>query len=207
MLEHLPTWLGHALGSVRAGADRVAIASLRPGECARDQPWQRGLRRWRANPRALHRRWRRRVAAAPLGPASGRDRGAGLAGRGCRFAVAQSDRPCGGVGSRPRGQSARGGRDRHERRRRARGRGARNRPQQLPAAALAAARPAAGARRAPLCVSIVRVASVPDLEAAPGRSALLDELGGRLLGVGVLTGTYSRDDPAAIGPVGAAASA
>ena len=33
MLEHLPSWLGHALGSVRAGADRVASASLRPGEC------------------------------------------------------------------------------------------------------------------------------------------------------------------------------
>ena len=34
MLEHLPRWLGHALGSVRAGADRLAIAAVRPGECA-----------------------------------------------------------------------------------------------------------------------------------------------------------------------------
>ena len=51
------------------------------------------------------------------------------------------------------------------------------------------------------------LSSVPDLERAPGRTALLDELGGRLLGVGVLTGTYSRDEPADIGPIGATATA
>ena len=34
MLEHLPAWLGQALASVRAGADRVAVAALKPGECA-----------------------------------------------------------------------------------------------------------------------------------------------------------------------------
>ena len=51
------------------------------------------------------------------------------------------------------------------------------------------------------------LSSVPELEPSPGRSALLDELNGRLLGVGVLTGTYSRDEPAAIGMVGEAATA
>ncbi len=51
------------------------------------------------------------------------------------------------------------------------------------------------------------LSSVPELEASPGRSALLDELNGRLMGVGVLTGTYSRDDPVAIGPVGEAVTA
>lgn len=34
MLEHLPRWLGHALAPVRAGGDRIAVASLHPGECA-----------------------------------------------------------------------------------------------------------------------------------------------------------------------------
>jgi len=51
------------------------------------------------------------------------------------------------------------------------------------------------------------LSSVPDLERAPGRTALLDELGGRLLGVGIFTGTYSRDEPAAVGPTGAPAAA
>lgn len=32
MLQHLPRWLGQALANVRAGADRVAVASLRHGE-------------------------------------------------------------------------------------------------------------------------------------------------------------------------------
>jgi hypothetical protein len=34
MLEHLPRWLGHALTPVRAGSGRLAVAALRPGECA-----------------------------------------------------------------------------------------------------------------------------------------------------------------------------
>jgi hypothetical protein len=44
------------------------------------------------------------------------------------------------------------------------------------------------------------LSSLPDLERAPGRSALLDEFNGRLIGVGILTGTYSRDEPAEVGP-------
>jgi Raf kinase inhibitor-like YbhB/YbcL family protein len=43
--------------------------------------------------------------------------------------------------------------------------------------------------------------------AAPGRSALVRALAGRVLAAGVLTGTYSRGDPAPVGPVGVTAPA
>jgi len=41
----------------------------------------------------------------------------------------------------------------------------------------------------------------------PGRTALLEAMAGHVLAAGVLTGTYSRGEPAAMGPVGAAAPA
>jgi len=41
----------------------------------------------------------------------------------------------------------------------------------------------------------------------PGRTALLETMAGHVLAAGVLTGTYSRGEPAAAGPVGAAAPA
>ncbi|SFP87167.1 YbhB/YbcL family Raf kinase inhibitor-like protein [Sphingomonas rubra] len=42
---------------------------------------------------------------------------------------------------------------------------------------------------------------------SPGRGALLEAIGGHVLAAGVLIGTYSRGEPAAIGPVGAVAAA
>jgi Raf kinase inhibitor-like YbhB/YbcL family protein len=42
------------------------------------------------------------------------------------------------------------------------------------------------------------------LDVSPGRSAVLEALRGRVLAAGMLSGTYSRGEPAEIGPVGAA---
>ncbi len=46
-----------------------------------------------------------------------------------------------------------------------------------------------------------------DPGATPGRSALVAAMAGRVLGAGLLIGTYSRGEPATVGPVGAAAAA
>lgn len=45
------------------------------------------------------------------------------------------------------------------------------------------------------------------LPPTPGRGALLDAIAGHVLAVGVLTGSYSREEPAGVGPVGAATAA
>ncbi|KQN39249.1 phosphatidylethanolamine-binding protein [Sphingomonas sp. Leaf407] len=45
----------------------------------------------------------------------------------------------------------------------------------------------------------------PDLDPNPGRSALVEAMAGRVLAAGLLTGTYSRGEPADVGPVGAPA--
>ena len=207
MLEHLPTWLGHALGSVRAGADRVAIASVGPGECAAirlgSTAFADGARipeRFTADGEGV---------SPPLhwGPLP--EGTAALA-----LLVEDADSPTlnpvvhavvwdldlaanrleegaigkGGDGA-PGGDGPETGRNSYLQRR------------WLPLD------PPPGHGEHHYVFQLFALRSVPDLERAPGRSALLEELGGRLLGAGVLTGTYSRDDPAAIGPVGAATSA
>ncbi len=43
----------------------------------------------------------------------------------------------------------------------------------------------------------------PDPAATPGRAALVKAMAGRVLAAGLLTGTYSRGQPAPVGPVGA----
>lgn len=50
-------------------------------------------------------------------------------------------------------------------------------------------------------------AEAPDPKDTPGRSALIEAMRGHVLAAAVLTGTYSRGEPAAAGPVGAAAPA
>ncbi|TXC72541.1 YbhB/YbcL family Raf kinase inhibitor-like protein [Sphingomonas ginsenosidivorax] len=40
----------------------------------------------------------------------------------------------------------------------------------------------------------------------PGRAAVVDAIAGHVLAAGLLIGTYSREDPASVGPVGATAS-
>lgn len=47
----------------------------------------------------------------------------------------------------------------------------------------------------------------PDPGRNPGRAALVEAMTGRVLAAGVLIGAYSREDPAAVGPVGAGATA
>lgn len=44
---------------------------------------------------------------------------------------------------------------------------------------------------------------VPDIKANPGRSAFLEAIHGNVLAAGVLIGTYSRDEPAMTGSLGA----
>lgn len=46
-----------------------------------------------------------------------------------------------------------------------------------------------------------------DLAGHPGRGAIREAIAGHILGAGVLTGTYSREEPADIGPVGSPAIA
>jgi hypothetical protein len=45
----------------------------------------------------------------------------------------------------------------------------------------------------------------PDPGASPGRSALTEAMRGHVLAAGLLVGGYSREEPAAVGPVGAVA--
>lgn len=49
--------------------------------------------------------------------------------------------------------------------------------------------------------------SVPELKGRPGRTALAEWMVGRVVGAGLLTGTYSRGEPAPILPAGALAKA
>lgn len=207
MLEHPPSWLGHALGSVRAGADRVAIAALHPGEyiaislgSAAFADGERIPERFTADGKGV---------SPPLhwGPLP--EGTAALA-----LLVEDADSPSpnpivhavvwdldlaanrleeGAVGTSgddaPGGEGPETGRNSYLQRR------------WMPLD------PPPGHGDHHYVFQLFALSSAPDLERAPGRSALLDELGGRLLGVGVLTGTYSREDPAAIGPVGEAAIA
>jgi len=206
MLEHLPRWLGQALGSVRAGADRVAIAALRPGECAAINlasvafaDGERIPMRFTADGEGV---------SPPLhwGPLP--EGTAALA-----LLVEDADSPSpnpfvhavvwdldldanrleeGAIGTG--GDDAAGGEGPET------GRNSYLQRNWLPLD------PPPGHGEHCYVFQLFALSSVPDLEASPGRSALLDELRGRLLGVGVLTGTYSRDDPAAIGMVGEAAT-
>ena len=207
MFEHLPRWLGQALGSVRAGADRVAIAALRPGECVpitlgspAFADGERIPQRFSADGEGL---------SPPLNWGPLPEGTAALA-----LLVEDADSPSlnpivhavvwdldlesnrleeGAIGTigdgAPGGEGPETGRNSYLQRRWL--------PLDPP--------PGHGEHR--YVFQLFALSSVPELEPAPGRSALLDELGGRLLGVGVLTGTYSRDDPAAVGPAGTAAVA
>lgn len=49
-------------------------------------------------------------------------------------------------------------------------------------------------------------AGAPDPGGSPGRAALVEAMRGHVLAAGLLVGTYSRGEPAPVGPVGAAAA-
>ena len=51
------------------------------------------------------------------------------------------------------------------------------------------------------------LSALPDVDATPGRSEVARAITGRVLAAGLLTGTYSRGELAAIGPVGSTAAA
>ena len=51
------------------------------------------------------------------------------------------------------------------------------------------------------------LAGAEDPGASPSRGDIVDAMRGRVLAAGLLTGTYSRGEPAGVGPVGAAAPA
>ncbi len=207
MLQHLPVWLGHALASVRAGGDRVAIASIRPDECvvidlgsAAFGDGERIPERFTADGEGvsppLH--W----GALPTGTEA------------LALLVEDADSPSpypfvhavvwdidpatnalaeGAIGhggdGQPGGARPETGRNSYQQRR------------WLPID------PPPGHGEHHYVFQLFALSSVPELERAAGRTELLDELGGRLLGVGILTGTYSREEPADIGPVGQAATA
>ena len=206
MLEHLPHWLGQALESVRAGVDRVAIAALQPGECAAITlgstafgDGERIPERFTADGQGvsppLH--W----GPLPIGTAAlallVEDADSTSLNPFVHAVVWDLDLAAnrldeGAIGTNgdgaPGGEGPETGRNSYLQRR------------WLPLD------PPSGHGEHHYVFQLFALSSIPHLERAPGRTALLDELGGRLLGVGVLTGTYSREDPAAIGPVGEVAT-
>ena len=207
MLQHLPRWLGLALQSVRAGSDRLAIASLRPGECVAISLGSTAFGDGERIPE--------RFTADGLGVSPPLHWGALPEGTAAlALLVEDADSPSlnplvhavvwdldltanqleeGAIGTigdgAPGGDGPETGRNSYLQRR------------WLPLD------PPPGHGEHHYVFQLFALSSTPRLEAAPGRTALLDELSERLLAVGILTGTYSRDHPAAIGPVGAAATA
>ncbi len=206
MLEHLPRWLGHALAALRAGGDRIAAASLHPGECV---PISLGSAAFAEGARIPERFTADGEGVSPpLHWGVLPDGTAALA-----LLVEDADSPSlnpfvhavvwdldlasnsldeGAIGSggdgRPGGDGPEIGRNSYLQRR------------WLPLD------PPPGHGEHHYVFQLFALSAIPDLERVPGRTALLDELNGRLLGVGILTGTYSRQDPAEVGPVGEAAS-
>ena len=204
MLEHLPYWLGQALASLRAGADRVAVAAVHGEACSRIDlaspafgDGQRLPNRFTADGAGVSPplTW----GALPTGTAA------------LALLVEDADSPSpnplvhavawdialdahvlaeGAIGG---GGDGRAGGEQPET-----GRNSFFRKGWLPPD------PPPGHGEHRYVLQLFALASLPDLERAPGRAALLDELVERLIGVGVLTATYSRDEPAAIGPIGTA---
>jgi Raf kinase inhibitor-like YbhB/YbcL family protein len=200
MLEHLPRWLGHALSPVRAGSGRLAVAALRPGECVAIELGSTAF----ANGGRIPDRFTADGAglSPPLHWDSLPDGTAALA-----LLVEDADSPSpyplvhavvwdldvdahrleeGAIGYGGDGQASGEGPET--------GRNSMLRRRWLPLD------PPPGHGEHHYVFQLFALSSLPDLERAPGQSALLDEIEGRLLGVGILTGTYSRDEPAAVGP-------
>jgi Raf kinase inhibitor-like YbhB/YbcL family protein len=204
MLEHLPRWLGQALSSLRAGADTLAIAKICSDGVApirlTSPAFADGARmpeRYTADGQG---------ASPPLAWGPLPDGTAALA-----LLVEDADAPApnpfvhalvwdidpqahdleegaiGGSGDgKAGGQSPETGRNSYQRRGWL--------PPDPP--------PGHGEHR--YIFQLFALASAPDLGDSAGRSKLLDALGEGLLGAGVLTATYSRDEPAMVGPADAA---
>lgn len=203
MLEHLPRWLGQALSSVRAGTDSLAIVSLggadmRPIRLTSPAFVDGGRipERYTADGEGVSPP----LAWGPLPEGT-----AALA-----LLVEDADAPApnpfvhalvwdidpadhgldeGAIGAigdgRAGGAAPETGRNSYQRR------------DWLPPD------PPPGHGEHGYVFQLFALSSAPDLGDSPGRSKLLDALRDRLLGAGVLTGTYSRDEPAGVGPAAA----
>lgn len=205
MLEHLPQWLGQALSSLRAGAERLAIATLAKGDV---RPIRLTSTAFADGARLPERYTADGEGVSPplaWGPLP--DGTAALA-----LLVEDSDAPApkpfvhalvwdidpdsnmleeGAIGEKgdgkPGGASPETGRNSYQRR------------------AWLPPDPPPGHGEHRYIFQLYALSSAPDLGDSAGRSKLLDALGDEVLGAGILTGTYSRDEPAAVGPATAAA--
>lgn len=205
MFEHLPHWLGHALSGLRAGGDKVAIAALRPGEV---EPVVLSSPAFADGGRIPERFTADGEGLSP--PLAWSRLPEGTAALALMVEDADSPSPSPIVhaiawdidpasGSLPEGaivgrvgDGETGGAQPET------GRNSYLRRGWLPPD------PPPGHGTHHYVFQLFALSSLPELEAAPGRSALLDEIGSRLIGAGVLTGLYSRGEEATAGPAGGA---
>jgi Raf kinase inhibitor-like YbhB/YbcL family protein len=199
MLEHVPEWLGRALTRVRAGADKLTIvqARLEPGLAA----LRLGSPAF-ADGATMPIRFTADGAGVspPLVWGGVPDAAAGLA-----LIVEDADAPLpqplvhaivwglpgnnGGLAEgaiRPDGPGEANGTDV--------GRNSFWREGWLPPD------PPAGHGSHRYIFQLFALAAAPDIGETPGRPALLRALRGNVVAAGVLTGTYSRGEPAPVGP-------
>ena len=206
MLQHLPNWLGHALSGLRAGSDKVAVAALRPGEA---EPIALTSTAFANGGRIPERFTADGEGVSPPLAWGPLPRGTEALVLLVEDADAPSPSPLvhavvwdidpsagaleeGAIGRRgdshPGGIQPETGRNSYLRR------------------AWLPPDPPPGHGSHHYVFQLFALSSQPHLEKAPGRSALLDEISSRLIGAGVLTGTYSRGEEALSGPVGAQAA-
>lgn len=206
MLEHLPRWVGQALSPLRAGADNLAIARVIRDDVAPIRlispafaPGARLPDRFTADGQGISPP----LAWGPLPQAT-----AALA-----LLVEDADAPApnplvhalvwdidprehdlveGAIGSGGDGSvggaSPETGRNSYQRR------------------AWLPPDPPPGHGEHRYVFQLFALSRAPDLGSSPGRSKLIDVLRDGLCGAGVLTGVYSRGDPAEVGPASTAAA-
>jgi Raf kinase inhibitor-like YbhB/YbcL family protein len=206
MLQHLPAWLGEALASFRSGAGKLAIAKL-----GGDQPDLRSIR-LTSTAFADGSRIPERYTADGEGVSPALSWGPLPAGtKSLALLVEDADAPTpkplvhalvwdidperheldeGEIGSKGDGKaggaSPEAGRNSYQLRGWL--------PPDPP--------PGHGEHR--YVFQLFALSQAPELGSSPGRSALIEAIRPRLLAAAVLTGTYSRSDPAAAGPAAAA---
>jgi len=202
MLEHLPRWVGQALGSVRAGADKLAIAALPADVPALDL----------TSPAfANGGRLPERFTADGKGVSPPLTWGMAPEGTDClALLVEDADAPApqpivhalvwgipADAGRLAEGAivaDGPGDADGDV------GRNSYGREGWLPPD------PPTGHGEHRYAFQLFALAPGADPPASPGRSALLEAMAGRVLAAGVLTGTYSRGEDAVSGPLTASAA-
>jgi Raf kinase inhibitor-like YbhB/YbcL family protein len=204
MLEHVPEWLGRALKGVRAGADKLVVAQAGlPADIARLRLGSPAFADGAAIPIRFTADgpgvsppliW----GGVPEGTAAlaliVEDPDAPLPQPLVRALVWGLPGEDGGLGEgaiRPDGRGETGGTDV--------GRNSFWREGWLPPD------PPAGHGAHRYVFQLFALAARPDPGETPGRGALLRAMKGNVRGAGLLTGTYSRGEPAMVGPAAAAA--